>query len=68
MTDAIVQGASRAFGSNSRAYYFYNVPQGYVYTDKSHCNHVGIEQLLTSIDAKTVVLMISDCGASRGGQ
>lgn len=67
MTDAIVQEASQVFGGYSRIYYFYNLPQDFVYTNKYHCNHVGLEQLLTDIDAKTVVIVISDCGASRGG-
>jgi uncharacterized protein with von Willebrand factor type A (vWA) domain len=51
-----------------KQYYFYNVPQSYVYTDKAHIKSKNTAQLFQEIQKrKALVLILSDGGAARGG-
>ena len=46
--------------------YFQNVPADYVYTDAFMTQPVDLATVLATCDANTSVLVVSDCGASRG--
>ncbi len=49
-------------------YYFYNLPQDYVYMDTTHVAYKEKKQLLKEIKKdKSLVIILSDAGASRGG-
>lgn len=49
-------------------YYFYNLPEEYVYKNASHTAHKKMEDLTNNfLSAHSSVIIISDAGAARGG-
>jgi uncharacterized protein len=48
------------------AFYFYNVPQEFVYLDEHLTKPIELSQVLAGIDQETTVLLVSDGGAARG--
>ncbi len=55
---------SRLAGVN--AFYFYNVPQEFVYLDEHLTKPIALAEVLDGIDEETTVLLVSDGGAARG--
>ena len=49
------------------AYYFHDVPSGYLYTDPVLLHGRTCEEVLGELSLRTVVLIVSDAGAARGG-
>jgi uncharacterized protein len=48
------------------AFYFYNVPQEFVYLDEHLTKPIELAKVLAGIDGETTVLVVSDGGAARG--
>lgn len=48
------------------AYYFYNYPEQYLYTDPNRLKYQLVTDILESMDSRTGVLIVSDAGAARG--
>jgi uncharacterized protein with von Willebrand factor type A (vWA) domain len=68
LSDSVGEALNSAFGGKARVHYFYNVPQGFVYSDRAHTEHTSLDQLLQMMKQKsTLVLVLSDAGAARGG-
>lgn len=49
-------------------YYFYNVPQEYVYKNKAHTQYLSMNDLIRKYQNRRVaIIIVSDAGAARGG-
>jgi uncharacterized protein len=55
----------RALASVS-VFYFYNVPQEFLYEDEHLTKPIALAKVLEGIDDETSVVMVSDAGAARG--
>jgi hypothetical protein len=52
----------------ANVYYFHNCPTEYLYLDQVHQDAVLIEDVVSQLrPSQTVVLIVSDAGAARGG-
>ena len=47
-------------------FYFYNVPQEFLYEDEHLTKPIALSEVLEGIDDETSVVMVSDAGAARG--
>ncbi len=47
-------------------FYFYNVPQEFLYLDEHLTKPIALDQVLDGIDEETSVVVVSDAGAARG--
>ncbi len=47
-------------------FYFYNVPQEFLYLDEHLTKPIALSKVLEAIDEETSVVMVSDAGAARG--
>ena len=47
-------------------FYFYNVPQEFLYLDEHLTKPIALSEVLEGIDDETSVVMVSDAGAARG--
>jgi uncharacterized protein len=47
-------------------FYFYNVPQEFLYEDEHLTKPIALTKVLEGIDDETSVVMVSDAGAARG--
>lgn len=52
-----------------KKYYFYNTPHGHVYQDRAHIKAVSLKDLQLQIKQmpQTLIFILSDAGAARGG-
>lgn len=48
-------------------YYFHNCPLDYLYHDSNHQEAESISNIISHVSKQTVVLIVSDAGAARGG-
>jgi len=65
LVEAAVQGGRLG---KANVYYFHNCPTGYLYLDPVHQEAVLIEDVVSQLrPSRTVVLIVSDAGAARGG-
>ncbi len=51
-----------------QVYYFYNVPQQYVYTDEHLTQPIELARVLADCDRQTSAIVVSDAGAARGNR
>ncbi len=47
-------------------FYFYNVPQAFLYLDEHLTRPIAMAEVLAGMEEETVVVMVSDAGAARG--
>ena len=65
LVEAAVQGGRLG---KANVYYFHNCPTEYLYLDPVHQDAVLIEDVVSQLrPSRTVVLILSDAGAARGG-
>lgn len=65
LVEAAVQGGRLG---KANVYYFHNCPTEYLYLDPVHQDAVLIEDVVSQLrPSRTVVLVLSDAGAARGG-
>ena len=76
LTNTFAQALTKAFKEVKqtqeaavRKYYFYNTPHGQVYQDRAHTKAVDLTELSFQIKQMphTLVFIVSDAGAARGG-
>ncbi len=65
LVEAAVQGGRLG---KANVYYFHNCPIEYLYLDPVHQDPVLIEDVMSQLrQSRTVILIVSDAGAARGG-